>query len=239
MGFYNHRRPARSPIPPNPEHQTRAAALKALLPQLPAKDHEFAQSLIDSCAQYGSLTQGRLDWVEKLIDRAKNPPAAPMAINVAGVRALFDQAAQALKWPKIRLEGDDGTPVVISIAGPKSKYSGQLMVTDGGQYPNNRWFGRVEGTEFHASRDTSPAVRALLSGLSDDPEAVIGGYGRLTGGCALCGRALDDPESIDRGVGPVCARKWGLRPARPARPILPTAPRPAGVQDFTPTVELD
>lgn len=29
-------------------------------------------------------------------------------------------------------------------------------------------------------------------------------WGRLTGTCIYCGRKLDDPESVERGIGPVC-----------------------------------
>lgn len=29
-------------------------------------------------------------------------------------------------------------------------------------------------------------------------------WGRMTSHCIVCGRRLDDPESVDRGIGPVC-----------------------------------
>jgi hypothetical protein len=34
-------------------------------------------------------------------------------------------------------------------------------------------------------------------------------YGRTFGACALCGRTLTNPESIERGIGPVCASRAG------------------------------
>lgn len=33
----------------------------------------------------------------------------------------------------------------------------------------------------------------------------VGKMGIATGVCLACGRRLDDPESVDRGIGPVCA----------------------------------
>lgn len=36
----------------------------------------------------------------------------------------------------------------------------------------------------------------------------VGTLGVTTGQCMLCGRRLDDPESVDRGVGPICAQKY-------------------------------
>lgn len=32
-------------------------------------------------------------------------------------------------------------------------------------------------------------------------------WGKLTGTCIVCGRRLDVPESVERGIGPVCANK--------------------------------
>lgn len=37
----------------------------------------------------------------------------------------------------------------------------------------------------------------------------VGSLGKRFDHCLLCGRRLDDPESVDRGVGPICARKYG------------------------------
>ena len=36
----------------------------------------------------------------------------------------------------------------------------------------------------------------------------VGSLGVATGSCLLCGRRLDDPESVDRGIGPVCAGNY-------------------------------
>lgn len=32
-------------------------------------------------------------------------------------------------------------------------------------------------------------------------------YGHLHGLCAICGKTLTDPESVQRGIGPVCAKR--------------------------------
>lgn len=36
----------------------------------------------------------------------------------------------------------------------------------------------------------------------------VGELGKTFDHCLCCGRRLDDPESVDRGVGPVCAQKY-------------------------------
>jgi hypothetical protein len=37
----------------------------------------------------------------------------------------------------------------------------------------------------------------------------VGNWGRTTGTCLVCTRRLDDPESVDRGIGPVCYARMG------------------------------
>ena len=34
-------------------------------------------------------------------------------------------------------------------------------------------------------------------------------FGKMTQTCVCCGRRLDDPKSVDAGIGPVCAQKFG------------------------------
>lgn len=36
----------------------------------------------------------------------------------------------------------------------------------------------------------------------------VGSLGITSGHCLICGRRLDDPESVDRGIGPVCAENY-------------------------------
>jgi hypothetical protein len=183
------------------------------MPALSEKDRAFGLSLLSGIDKYGSLTERQATWVQVLIDRASEPkPVAAPAVQVemAGVKALFAVASKSLKRPKIRLQAADGTPVVLALAGANSKYKGQVMLTDGGPWGDNRWFGRVEGSQFHAARAATPEVTGLLTRLSADPTSVIADYGRLTGACALCGRDLTDQASVDRGAGPVCAKKFGL-----------------------------
>lgn len=36
----------------------------------------------------------------------------------------------------------------------------------------------------------------------------VGDLGKAWDHCLICGRRLDDPESVDRGIGPVCAKRY-------------------------------
>jgi hypothetical protein len=47
-----------------------------------------------------------------------------------------------------------------------------------------------------------------LLAIDQDPEAAAVLYGKASGNCSICGRDLTDPESIERGIGPICAGKY-------------------------------
>lgn len=57
---------------------------------------------------------------------------------------------------------------------------------------------------------TNEAVANTLSKIEQNPGKAIVDHGKLTGVCGCCGRALTDPDSIEAGIGPVCAKKFGV-----------------------------
>lgn len=51
------------------------------------------------------------------------------------------------------------------------------------------------------------ADKVLVAGSRKANADEIGMWGKTTGTCLICSRRLDDPESVDRGIGPVCFAK--------------------------------
>jgi hypothetical protein len=49
----------------------------------------------------------------------------------------------------------------------------------------------------------------IYKAIAHDPAAASRRYGIELGHCGVCGRTLTDPESIARGIGPVCAGRMG------------------------------
>lgn len=131
----------------------------------------------------------------------------------ANLYSLFQFAvSQNLKYPKIRLQFENDT-IVVKLAGSKSRYEGQLMVTNDAGFgaPDNKYFGRVDvNGAIVAGRDLTAGVEALLEEFAANPVEVAQRYGKLTGNCMFCDKKLDDPTSAAVGYGPVCARKWNL-----------------------------
>ena len=192
--------------------------LLRVVDKLSADDRRFADSLIRQFNQRGSLSDKQMFWVRKLADRVERPEqhtcCEKKTANVgdfAGVYALFAKAMQHLKYPKIRLQTNDRKPVVLNVAGAKSRYAGQVNVTDGGSWGDNTWYGRIDQEgEWTVSNAADNDVADVLRRLADDPAAVASEYGRLTGHCCFCNTELSDERSTEVGYGPICAKHYGL-----------------------------
>lgn len=193
---------------------------------------EFALKLVTT-ARRGRLTPAQAVWVPKLLERAQQAttpaPSAALVGDVAEIFTLFTRAAaNGLQWPKIHLEAEDGGSVQLSRAGERSRYTGQVMVTDGMPFGANRFFGRIDAAgTLTEGRDMTPAVRRLLSQFAADPAGVAALYGRRSGSCCFCHRHLETTESLAVGYGPTCADNFGL-------PWGNKAPHAAPGGDLTP-----
>ena len=133
-------------------------------------------------------------------------------INLDPIFTLFETAKSAgLKYPKIRLRTGDRIAVVLTQAGPKSRYEGTISVTTGEPFGTpGSWHGRInlDGT----TTVTRPSVLALLQDLAMNPAEIAAHYGRVSGNCCFCGRDLSTSKagSSEVGYGPICADKYGL-----------------------------
>lgn len=188
-----------------------ADALAAAIPLLSARDAEFATSLLESARSPRGLTDKQRYWAEKLIARASAPQVEPTVVQVGGIIELINRAKAKLQRPKIRLATQSGQRVVLGMAGSGSRHTGNIMVTDGGPFHGNTYFGRItpEGTVVESGAMT-PEVMALLVSFAADPAGMGAMIGKMLGACCFCSRQLDTKESLAVGYGPVCADKYGL-----------------------------
>lgn len=153
------------------------------------------------------MSDAKLYWLHALT-MPKAQPVAEANYNMSGVLRMFATAKEHLKRPGIKLTVD-GRDLKIYPAGPKSNYTGQLMVA-GARYGEG-WYGRIDQSgNFFPGKDCNDKVRELLRSLEENPEATAAAYGRLTGKCCFCNRSLEDDNSTAVGYGPVCAKHFGL-----------------------------
>ena len=182
---------------------------------------EFATSLYESIAKYGGLSEKQLTAALSMREKcearqaerdAKRKAAEQSAPVFPSIPARFNAATESgLKYPKIRLTTAAGDPVKLQRNGDRSRYPGHVSVTDGGPFGANEYYGRIdlEG-RFHATRKATGEIVDVLRVLNDNPDGAVKVQGQRTGNCCLCGRELTKHDSIDRGIGPICAGKWGF-----------------------------
>lgn len=181
-----------------------------------ARGFDFAVSLMASVHRFGSLTDGQRGAVERMIardvEKAKArelaTQAAPQA-DTAGVdrlKAAFDHAARVaaekgrgLRGARITIGG-----MVISPAKATSSNPGALYVKAGGEY-----LGKVQAGRFFAARECGAEQSAKVLAFIADPKAAAIAYGQETGVCCICNAALTNKESVEAGIGPICASNMG------------------------------
>lgn len=177
-----------------------AQALAAVLPRLSPRDRSFAESMLNGQARYGKFTDGQRPHVERLIASTKvEAPAAQPGMLIPNFHDLMQRMskfycgkitiarknADSLCWIK-----HDDSAVVIG------------KIEDGGKV--SLFSGRMRA----AGLDESDVVPTLAA-LEANPLEAAKTLGKLSGRCCVCGRDLTNDDSIDAGIGPICAGRLG------------------------------
>lgn len=172
--------------------------------------NSFAQELLAKLAKYGSLTPGQIAAAERMIKkvaenrakRAAERKADEITVDLSAIRAMFDRAIESgLKRPTYRAEG-----LIISRAPDHGRNAGSLYVKAGGEYQGKIDPENVYRPAYAAAKETKTALETIAA----NPAEAAVRYGRETGSCSCCGRTLTDPNSIEAGIGPICAGKYGF-----------------------------
>jgi len=177
---------------------------------VPSRSIDFALSLVAQFDKKGELSEKQMYWVEKLAaGPASNEPIS--VPDACGIFDMFDRVE--LKYPKITLRLEDGTGFKIGRAGDRSKYCGQLILTDGTRDKNN-YFGRVteEGQVYLSGKGSQykDEILETLMELGANPEVIAATHGKVTGNCCFCNRPLSNDRSLEVGYGKTCAERYDL-----------------------------
>jgi hypothetical protein len=167
----------------------------------------FAQSLYRS---RNRLSAKQLAWAHYLASDAQqtrqsasqDPAAAPQFEALfAAFQAARDKGAKRLT---LRFAGVNVKP---NRAGDALWVTSQSETEEGRYGRQPKYLGKVthSGIDSRLTDD----VKAVLMEAAQDPLTAAIRYGKESGECSCCGRELTDPRSIERGIGPICATKFG------------------------------
>ena len=171
-----------------------------------AASFDFARSLQSFAAKRGGLTIGQIDAADRLIAKAQERAAMPsvpaVAADVSAIETAFATARQkGAQKPRLRVGC-----YVFKPAPATGKNPGAIYAT---RKADGTYLGKFMDGEFKAAYMISSMVVEELVSFGTDPHAAAVMHGKEYGTCAICGRELSDPESVTRGIGPICADKFG------------------------------
>jgi hypothetical protein len=116
-------------------------------------------------------------------EAAKNRGAKRMVLRFSGINVKPNRDLSAL-WVTSQIE------------------------TEMGQYGQQaQYLGKVTRNQLDSRLPDD--VKSVIMDAADDPLNAAIRYGKVSGECSCCGRELTRKDSIERGIGPICAEKFG------------------------------
>lgn len=178
--------------------------LKYAVEQNILKGSNFVLSLINQFETKGGLSSSQIHWAQKLVSEAEeNKTEDYLFVNIT---SLFDGVE--LARPKLTFGIEGKFKMQISQAPQHGRNPNYLYIKADDQY-----MGKISPAGVIAIGN-SPKAKDLISVLremNNDPKTYILKYGKTSGRCACCYKALTDERSILAGVGPVCAKRWNIQ----------------------------
>jgi hypothetical protein len=166
----------------------------------------FARSLWEQSHNRG-LSPKQLCWAHKLsmdyLLTRENAPAENS--EFASLFAAFEAAkSKGAKRLTLRFAGVNVKP---SRDGASLWVTSQTETEEGRYGLQPKYLGKITSSGMDSR--IPDEVKAVLEEAAKDPLTAAIRYGKLSGSCSCCGRTLTDPESVERGIGPICATKFG------------------------------
>jgi hypothetical protein len=144
--------------------------------------HKIATDLLQEFSEDSDATP-QFEALFAAFQEARDRGAKRLTLRFAGINVKPNRAGDAL-WVLSQTEKVEGE------YGLQPKYLGKVTP--------NRLDSRL-----------SDDVKDVLMEAASDPLTAAIRYGKVSGECSCCGRELTDPLSIERGIGPICADKFG------------------------------
>lgn len=89
----------------------------------------FAKSLVDNGRRFNSISPEQFFWIHKLLLDHENPPDRILYRQIASAYQRALQRGVSIKNMKLNIKNQEGDPIQLSMAGPRSKYHGNVWVT--------------------------------------------------------------------------------------------------------------
>jgi len=160
------------------------------------------ESVTAPVAQSGNpATDKQIAFVRTLLaERTGNPEAEAIRNRLNEARLVAPMTAALVSECITALLEIPKTPAAEVEAGVYVLANGNLARVYLGQQSGGMLLKEVVDGDL----EYRGKAERFLAGSRKATIEEVGNWGRTTGTCLVCSRRLDDPESVDRGIGPVC-----------------------------------
>lgn len=170
-----------------------------------ANTNDFINSLVNAFDNGGYLSEARMFWIIKLADeKAAGKDIQPIEL-LSDVISLLNRTKQIM-WKfedygriKLYIQPDNRQIKVFHSGGDNTSFAGII----------SRAIGSGKCCFYPVSRTYCGVVSAQIRLFSEDPEKFLKAVGKTWGRCCVCGRTLENEQSVAAGIGPICAEKAG------------------------------
>jgi hypothetical protein len=177
---------------------------------------DFAKKMEEAITKWGRLTEGQLAACERLVERDKARAAERQSrvdnaptVDVSKIEKAFETAlAKANRpgargvWLKPLMLQSGEHPLKFTLG--TEKWTGMIFVKVG-----EKKLGAIKDGKFTRRFECTAAEEAAVLDACSDPLKAAIAYGKAWSCCAVCGQTLTNDASIARGIGPICADKYG------------------------------
>jgi len=177
----------------------------------------FAQSLKKGVLQYGQLTEPQLAAAyscaakyTKAVAHNKEAKANAKTVSTSKLEEAFAKASAKADRPGARgvwmkplhLQSDSKVDLKFTLG--TNKWAGMIFVK-----ADENKLGHIQNGKFIRKFQCTDDQEAAVLDCCNDPLKAAIAYGKAWSSCAVCNRTLTNDESIERGIGPICAAKFG------------------------------
>jgi len=153
---------------------------------------------VDSLLSKKSVSVSQVSWMHYLATQSVIDSETPVEFGPYKqlVNKMYDAGAYRASKFQVRLPGITLSTVT------KGANIGCIYL-----FENNYYVGKITATG-ELKGNVSDDVKNLLEDANDNLLQLAKIYGHETGSCSICGRTLNDPLSIQMGIGPICAKRF-------------------------------
>lgn len=191
----------------NPKNPTQEFETELTLPEaveiLKKVNNPFARDLL---VKYPNLTAVQNYWFMKIAEDNRPKPRTLVKLKSNLHEFLKPMGLVQFRLGELDISLDPRFEELKTFGKLKFYASEKQVRVESGL----RHCGEIIGDEFFPVDKCPESIRLQVQLFAVDPVMVLEYFGKATGHCCICGRLLTNEGSVERGIGPICAGRYGL-----------------------------